>query len=651
MSSSSESEVERIVDSKELKKIKKNPKEYAKESKTAHLSEVIEELSDAYYNEEEPLVSDEVFDILSDELKARKKDTNVGAAVKENKVALPYYIGSLAKKKPDSKELDKWIEEYDGMSIVSDKLDGDSSILHQKDGKLRMYTRGNGFIGKDISHLIKFIFDDDDELPDDDFTARGELIVTKKDFEKLQKDGIKTSAGNPIKNSRNLISIVVNSKKVDDRVKKIIKYVKFVTYRLYYPIKKPSDQLKWLKKNNFDVVYYETVDDLDNKYLYNKLIERKKKSEYDIDGLVVAADGIYKLIPDKHPKDSFAYKLESEEADVKVLDVLWEESQYGYLKPRILIETISLSGVDIKYATAHNAKFVVDNKIGIGAIVTITRSGEVIPKIVKIVKPAKEIKYPKQEYKWNETKVDFVIKKNSKLVLIKGIYHFFKTIGVENMGLGIVTKLVNEGYDSVKKIIKSKVNNLAEIEGLGDKSATKIKNSINSSLDKVTLSQLMSATLIFGRGFGEKKIIVILKEYPDIVDSKYGEEKLTNKISDIHGFDTKTAKQFAKNLPAFKEFLEFMSDVLDVEQIKKRVPKNITDNKSKINGMKIVFTGFRDKALQKKIEEMGGKLTGSVSKNTNIVVASDIDEASSKIQTAKKLGIKIMSIEEFKKTI
>jgi DNA ligase (NAD+) len=644
----------------ELEKIINNPKVYTKDISETQLVKILKELSDNYYNDDEQLVDDDVYDTLISELKKKNPNNNflksVGAPIKGNmkKVTLPFYTGSLDKKKPDTKDLTRWLDDYEGECVISDKLDGDSSVLHSVEGKLQMYTRGNGFIGKDISHLIKLIFDEDflNELPKKNFTVRGELIVTKKDFEKLYEQ-ITTSNDQKIKNARNMISIIINSKTIDSRIKKIIECTHFVTYKVFDPILKPSDQMKWLDKHGFEVVDYKVVEDLDEEYLHKRLLERKKKSIYEIDGLVVVHNKIYKLIPDKDPKHAFAYKLPSASVDVKVLDVIWEASKYGYLKPKVLIEKTSLSGVDIKYATAHNARFIVDNEIGPGAIITITRAGEVIPKILDVVKPAKKIKYPSFDYEWNKSKVDLILvdKKEDKLVLIKDIASFFKTIGVDNLGQGIVTKLVNDGYNSIKKIIEADVDDIAEIEGLGNKSATKIKKSINKCLTELTLSKFMAATLIFGRLYGEKRCIAILKEYPNIVDDyeKYDEKKLVNMISDIDGFNTKTSKQFVKMLPVFIKFVDHMKNTIDVKKILKNVPKKKKNADGNLSGKRIVFTGFRDKQLQSKVEDHDGKVSTAVSKNTDIVVAKDIDEDSSKIEKAKKLGITMMTIDQFKK--
>lgn len=638
------------MNSKELKELLKNPTEYAEELKTSELVKLLKHFSDAYYNTDTELVSDDVYDELVDVLKEKDpknkflEQTGAKTTDEKHKVTLPFYIGSLDKKKPGSKELAKWFDDYDTDYVVSDKLDGNSAVLQKKDGKLYMYSRGDGIVGQNISHLIELIFDKSfiTSLPKSDFVVRGELIATIKDFKSL-KDKVKTSTDKTLKNARNMVAGLVNSKTIDDRRKQIAKVTNFVAYRVYQPIMKPSDQLAWLEKHKFDVVHYEIFEELDDNDLKQKLLDRKVESEYDIDGLVVASDDIYKLVPEKYPKDSFAYKLPSAAMQTKVIEVEWNESQYGYLKPRILVETIKLPDVDIKYATAHNAKYIVDHDIGPGAIVEIIRSGDVIPKIVNVVKPAKKVQMPDVEYKWNETKVDLIATgKKSQTVLIKELTSFFKIIGAEFLGLGVITKLVNNGFNSEKKIIAGNPDQMAEIEGLGMKSVAKIKQSIYDSITKLTLSKYMYASHVFGRGFGEKKIRAILNVYPNIHELKHSEKKLTEMITDIDGFDTKTAKVFASKLPAFITYANKLHDVIDISKL-----GHVKKTKKK-DGITVVFTGFRDKDLEAAITDNGGKVSTSVSKNTTVVVAKDANDDSGKATKARKLGIKVIDIDEFK---
>ena len=170
--------------------------------------------------------------------------------------------------------------------------------------------------------------------------------------------------------------------------------------------------------------------------LGNLLVKRRKESNFEIDGIVVIDSSKPYKNSKKNPKYGFAYKtvLTDQIAEVKVLDVLWDISMDGYLKPRLLVETVRLVGVDINYVTAFNAKFVEDNKLAPGSIIKLVRSGDVIPHILEVIKesPTGKAKMPDIPYKWNKSKVDIIIKnkkgKYGNDIKIKLFNHFFKTL-------------------------------------------------------------------------------------------------------------------------------------------------------------------------------------------------------------------------------
>lgn len=659
-----------------VSKIKKDPYKYAKQLSEKDLVSLLEKLSKSYHDGN-PLVDDDVYDKAISVLKEKNKNnsflTQVGSKISNDKkmVELPFYTGSLQKKKPESKEIDKWLDEYDGSCIVSDKLDGASAVFQKEDNELYLYSRGDGIVGQDISHLIKYLFDSKmlSKLPSEDFTVRGELIMSIKNFD--------TYFSKKYENARNMIAGLINSKTLTVDRKAVCKNTQFMAHQVFEPQKmKPYDQMIWLEKNGFsnNIVYYKKYSELTEKNLAKLLEVRKKESPFKIDGLVVTHNKIHSLVPGKHPKYSWAYKpsLMGETAETEVVDVKWHASKFKYLKPTLEVKPVKLEGTTVTYATAFNAKYVVDNKIGKGAIVKLAKGGDVIPDIIAIIKPAEKIKYPKGTYEWNETKVDFITTDSSydNEIKVKNIVSFFKILEVKYISTGIVQKLVDNGFSTIKKIISADIDDVAEIEGLGDKSAKKIYTEIKKGLKNVTLSQLMSASNTFGRGFAEKRFVSILENYPDIIDNDYDHKKLVNVISDISGFNKKTAEQFADGLPDFIEFLDRMKDCMDVKDIKKRVPKKVDsesessssdssssdssddedDKKKKVKIGSIVFTGVRDKDLEKLIQGKGGKVTTSVSKNTSLVVAKNPFEKSSKLVKARLLKIKIVSYDEFKKT-
>lgn len=629
-----------------LEKIKKskNIGEILPKLSVDDLEKAIDE-SSLYYDLGTPVISDKVFDLLIDRLKKINPSSfvlkHIGAPVKGKKTELPYWMGSMDKIKSDQNQINKWIKIYPGPYVISDKLDGISCLLVLNEGKVKLYTRGDGIYGSDISYLSKLVHMQISSLLTqkkyDNIAIRGELIMSIQNFKKYQND---------MSNARNMVAGIVNSKK--ESVNTLYAAdVDFVAYEIIYPQFKSSTQLKILNNFNLNVVYYDIYEDIDMQILDNVLIKRKKKSKYEIDGIIVTDNNIHKRNKSGNPSYSFAYKGLTETANVKVIEVLWNPSKDGYLVPRIHFEKVRLSQADLEYTTGFNAKFIIDNGIGPGAIITVVRSGDVIPYVLDVVKPAKKNALPTDyDYEWDKKKVNFILKnsKDNEAVIIQRLTKFIRNIGVDDLSIGIITKLVRCGYDTIPKIIGLQINDFLKLEGFQEKLATKLYNNLQKALKKLDLLTLMDASNAFGRGFGLKKLKIILDNYPDIVDtytsknSKKWQEKLLN----LEGFDFITVDKFLDFLPDFQTFYQTIKKKINVKPYIKKVKAN-----GIFNGYNIVFTGFRNKDWQKKVEEEGGKVTGSVSKNTTLLVYNDGEENSNKYNQAKKLGVKTITKSKF----
>ena len=398
------------------------------------LSEIIKVTNEYYYNTKNPLLTDNEYDIVK-EYTERKFPKNtaikeIGAPVGKNKVKLPYEMASMDKIKPDTNEVYKWMNTYTGQYVISCKLDGVSGLYSTEGDKPKLYTRGDGKIGQDISHLLS-VFD----LPKEkDIVVRGEFIIPKEVFNTKYKSDFS--------NPRNLVSGIINSKSIDAKAKDL----HFVTYEVIKPSLKPSEQMDKLKELKHEVVKNKTITEISNDVLSDILVDWRKSYEYEIDGIIVSDDKIY---PRKsgNPEHAFAFKmvLSEQMAEAKVIDVIWTPSKNGYLKPRVRIEPVNLSGVNIEYATGFNGKFIEDNKIGIGAIIQIIRSGDVIPHIKSVTTPAEAPKMPLVPYKWTDTKVDIVLENLSEDITVreKNITAFFVGLEVDGLSSGNVKRLMN----------------------------------------------------------------------------------------------------------------------------------------------------------------------------------------------------------------
>ena len=602
------------------------------------LVNMVSEANKQYYNDY-PILTDNEYDILKEFVEKKfpknKIINEVGAPVEKNKVRLPYFMGSMDKIKPDTNYLKTWKQTYKGPYIISAKLDGVSGLYSTEGETPKLYTRGNGVIGQDVSHLIPYL-----NLPSKrNITIRGEFIMTKEVFDTTYK--------NKASNARNFVSGVINAKKVDSKIKNI----DFVAYEVIKPSLKPSEQMEFLETLNVKTVLHEPMNykELTNDNLSTILMNWRDSYTYIIDGIIVIDDEIYPR-KNENPKHAFAFKmvLSDQVAEAKVLDVLWTPSKDGYLKPRIKIEPIIIGGAKIEYATAFNGAYVETNKIGVGSIIRLVRSGDVIPHILETIVPASVAKMPDVPYKWNESHIDILLidALNNEVVKTKNITGFFTGLDVAGLGEGNVKRLMKAGFDSVPKIIAMSQSDFLKAEGFKEKMATKLHKNIHTKLDNLSLSKLMTVSNLFGRGMGEKRIEEILKTYPDILISKESEREKINKIMALKGFAEKTAKLFVSNIDLFLDFV--IQTKLNIDLVENVVGKPPVSGK--LSGKTIVFSGFRDKELERNIKDEGGEVSNSLTKTTNILLVKDKDDETTKTQKAKKNNILILSVDEFNET-
>ena len=635
--------------SKYLKDLLKDYQKFIDTQPLNILIEVAKYAAEQYYNGE-GVISDKLYDDLFDEIKKRdpKNDflKKVGFEITgKNKVELPYYMGSMDKIKiSESDRLSKWQKKFNKHDyVIMDKLDGISCLFVLNNGVKKLYTRGNGTIGQDITHLINTI-------PSFKFSVstnivlRGELIISKKKWQKYTTQ---------FSNARNMVSGLVNSKKINTD---IMKDIDFVIYEIMEPRMRQSEQLKFLAKNKMTHVYYETLDksDLDFEMLDEILLDRRESSEYEIDGIIIMDDSLHDYNTDGNPDFAFAFKDASEKqtADVVVKDVEWNVSKDGYLKPKLILEPTKLSGVVISNATAFNAKYIVDNKIGPSSVVKIIRSGDVIPHVLEVIKTAK-VKMPSVEYKWNETNVDLIATgSKSDEQIIKELTFFAEKMDIMNLSEGIITNFVENDIDDIFKIINVSKNTLAELPSFKDKMVNKIHENIQTAIEKATLIQFMNATNIFGHNFGHKRLEKIFIKYGNnfIKYMKdHTKDEIYNDVIKIDGFDDITASQFSNLIHEFIKVFEKIPNSYQKTILKNSESKVVSE---KFKGKKFVFSGFRNKEWEDYITENGGELVSSVSKNTSYLVTTkkDYDEGStSKVIKAKEVGVQIVIKEEFEK--
>ena len=622
---------------------KKQGLSFLKQLTEKQLTGMIDKANQVYYGNKEPIMTDDQYDLLREYVMkkypknkiAKEGHVNLVVEVTKNKVKLPYEMWSMDKIKPDSGALPKWKKTYTGPYVLSCKLDGVSGLYTTDGPEPKLYTRGNGIIGQDITHLIPYL-----TLPQESgLVIRGEFIVPKNVF--------KEKYGDEFANPRNFVAGLINQKKI---ITERLADLDFVAYELIRPEMKPSEQFNALTDMNIEVARFDVEEDISNELLSELLVAWRDDYKYEIDGVICCNDKVY---PRKrgNPDHAFAFKmvLSDQIAEVKVTDVIWTPSKDGYLKPRVQVEPVVLGGVTIEYATGFNAKFIKDNNIGVGAVIKLIRSGDVIPHILAVIRPASEPLMPIQEYNWNETGVDIILKNKAANSIVQGkvITGFFKGIGVDGLGPGNIKRIIAAGFDTVPKILSMSQEDFLSVEGFKSKLATKIYNGIQEKVSSASLPSLMHATNLFGRGFGTKRLKLILEAFPDILVSQEDSSTKIAKVKTLDGMAKKTSEKFVNKIPEFVAWCEEAG--LTDKLIYQKSAVDTANKSHPLYGKKIVMTGFRDKELTKKLEALGANMGSSVSKSTFVVLVKDTDEDTGKAEQARKLNIPLMTPESFKK--
>lgn len=631
-------------------------------SKESNLGKFLEEANRQYFNET-PVLSDMEYDILKEYIERRFPQhpalAAVGAAVPsnaKNKATLPYEMASMNKIKPDTEALANWMRKYKGPYVVSCKLDGVSGLyIHEAASKKhRLFTRGDGRVGQDISSILPFL--NLPKLPVGT-AVRGEFLLSKQIFQERHSQSFA--------NARNRVSGILLAKKADPHV---LADIDFVAYEVISPALKPSEQMKFLSTHCLNTVYHEVLTALSNEVLSDRLLEKRSTYIYEMDGLVIAEDKIHPRNTG-NPEHAFAFKMviQDQQAEAKVVDVIWTPSKNGYLKPRVRIEPIRLRGVTIEYATGFNGKFIQENRIGVGAVISMIRSGDVIPFIQSVVVPAERARMPDVPFVWTESGVDILLKdvENDQTVREKVATAFFVHFKVDGLSAGNISRLFEAGYDSVPRILRMSKQNFLGVDGFQEKMASKIHDGIREKMSKATLLDWMVASNRLGRGLGEKKLQLIVKGFPDIaLDERTSELTKVTQLMSLPGIGKENATEFVKNLPAFRAFWVECGSPPFFEGKTPKVKRAVGsegegvdvgvgvgvegDESHPLYHKKIVMTKVRDKAILEKMAKVGATLEEHVRQDTFALIVKSKEDVSNKTKEANRMGIPIMTPDEFK---
>ena len=575
-----------------------------------------------YFIENNPQISDEEFDKLVEKL--RKLDQKNPALFE-----LVGEIGSVTHETPmlsiekiySHEDIQKWlITTGDKRYIVEPKYDG--MAAKYQNGVLS--TRGNGLIGENITQRLKDL-NIIGKLPQGNKPVYGEIIIPLTYFNKNLKDAYK--------NPRNAVVGIIKSKRVTDAGIKALmdKGVHFIIY----------DEANSKKVN---------MESLLDKDEWEGILEETLQIDYPLDGIVIKAESLEiknKLkATEHHEKWQIAHKLPAERKLSKVLEIKSQVGRTGRITNVAVITPIDLSGATVKNVTLHNIEFVKKSQIGIGSEVEVCRSGEVIPFITSVKKSDVPFKIPT---KCPSCGLDLSISgkylkcNNPKCKARKSqeIEHFFKALNVSELGLKTIEKFMDVfEITSPYEFYELEVEQIAPLEGFGNKSAKNIVTGIQKTLDgNITEYEILEALGIKDIGKTASKWII----------KKYGFERLPSvtkeDLQDIKGIGPNKAESFVNDIKERWQIVEGL--------FKKglRFKKEQTSNKLK--NLTFCITGKKEKYSREEliqiIEQSGGEYAAALTKNTNYLIAGE--NAGSKLEKAKELNIKVITEIEFIKMI
>lgn len=620
--------------------------------------------ADAYYNTGDTIMSDADYDALEAMLRDLDPDNpyfiGIGSDSRGGKVKLPVTMGSLDQ--AHEGETSKWVgkESLNDVDMVaSDKLDGNSILLVYSDtGNLQIaFTRGNGEYGQDVTRHVKQMASVPQTGVEGIRFVVAEVIMIDSTFNRIKND-LERETGRAYKNPRNFVAGQMN-KKVSTPL--FYKNVDVVTFGLRDKNIDKVEQYNKLKDNNFITAGYTVFkgSQLNDNDLTAYLNTRHDASPYALDGLVLDINdaGLREKMESSKTASTlnpaYAKKFKVGQADnvatSKVVTVHWKVSKDGYIKPRVEIEPVDLVGVTVTFATGFNAKFIVDNNIGEGAEITITRSGDVIPFIKGIVTPAENPGLPDSsvvgEYSWSAPnakgdRVDFILDdvESSSDVKLQRLLQFFSSIGLEFISKKGIAKLYQAGYDTPEDIITASVGTVQGI--VGNANGQKGMASLKSKLTNVKPWMLAGSHPAFGRGVGRRKLKKVFDHHGKILGLSMDE------LVSVPSIEMTTARKIQNAEMEYKAFLNSISGHYSLDDA-----PEVKVTGGPLVGLSFAFTGYRDKDANARIEELGGEVHSSVRKDTTHLVAKNPNSGSGKLVKAQQRGVTIIGIDELQRMI
>ncbi len=639
------------------------------------LVDILNKASKAYYAEDQEIMSNFEYDKLYDELVALEQKTgitlsdsptvHVGYEVVSElpKERHPAPMLSLDKTK-DVEALADWLNGKEG--LLSWKMDGLTVVLTYDNGELvKAVTRGNGEIGEVITANARTF----KNIPlrisyKGRLSVRGEAVISYSDFEEINSKIPDTDA--KYKNPRNLCSGSVRQLNSEITAKR---NVRFFAFSMVDPEDKElfdsfnnsfKKRFEYLESLGFQVVEYKEVTSETIADAVKSFAEKISQNDFPSDGLVLdledVAYGKSLGMTAKFPRDAIAFKWKDEEAETTLTEIEWSPSRTGLINPVAIFEPVDLEGTEVRRASLHNISYVKDMKLGIGDRIKVYKANMIIPQISENLTKSGNLEVPDMcpacgaaTVIKNENGTETLNCPNpecpAKNIKLFSLFVSRNAMNIDGISEATLERFIGEGFlhrlSDIYKLSDYR-DKIVVLEGFGEKSYNNMLSSIEKSR-KCTMEGFLYGLGISGIGVANAKLIVrYFKSDFDRIINATAEE-----LCEIEGVGEVMARDFT-------DYMSKTDKREEIDRLLSEVEFVIEENTAEqdLEGKTFVITGSlnsfpnRD-ALKKVIEDRGGKVAGSVSSKTSYLINNDINSNSSKNKNAKKLGVPIITEEDF----
>lgn len=641
--------------------------------KNKRMKELVERLNEAaavYYQGKDEIMSNFEYDKLYDELEALETETGVIMSTSPTQRVGYEVLGELQKethstpmlsldKTKEVAQLADWLGEQKG--LLSWKLDGLTIVLTYESGRLqKAVTRGNGQVGEVITNNARTFINVPLAIPfQGQMILRGEAVISYSEFEKINQT---LSEEERYKNPRNLCSGSVrqlNNQITAQRQVSLFAFALVQANGVDFG-NSQKKKMEFMREQGFDVVEYQEVTAHTLPDTVQHFAKKIVTNDFPSDGLVLLMDDIaYGEAlghTAKFPRNAMAFKWADETAQTRLLEMEWSASRTGLINPVAIFEPVELEGTTVSRASVHNVSIVRQLQLGIGDTLQVYKANMIIPQIAENLTRSGSLEIPKtcpvcgeptRIQKENEVEVLFCDNLRCIAKKIKSFTLFVSrdAMNIDGLSEATIEKFIAKGmlHDLADLFRLSRYKEeIVEMEGFGEKSYDRLIAATEHAR-VTTLPKLLYSLGIPNIGLSNAKMICHAFDY----DLEQIRHATVEQLVDIDGVGAIIAETFVQFFSS-KESNQIVDDLL--QEVTLQQPA-VSQSEQSLSGQVFVITGSLEhftnrNALKERIEELGGKVTGSVTSKTSFLINNDFQSNSSKNKKAKELNIPILTEED-----